>query len=90
MVEWDGKFRPMILTMDEHCETLFQDIRQLLADKDEKFNPKKKQLKVVWGHGRPINSPEQIKLEDSNIIAILRLMKSRNGVDYVATTKYDY
>ena len=89
MVEYNGKFQPMIITMNEEREPLFQDIRHLLAKKDEEYDPEKKdmpKMKVVWGHGRPKNSPEEIELENSNIIAMLRLVRSRNGVDYIAAS----
>lgn len=88
MVEYDGDFQPMVLTMNERCEPLLEQIRHLLAKKNEQYDPEKKQLKVVWGHGRPAGSPDKTDLTDSNITAMFRLVKARNGVDYIATTKH--
>lgn len=86
LVEYNGIHKPMVLAIDEDPEPLFQDIRHLFDAKDD---PKKnKEMKVTWGHGSPKHGPGESKLDSRNITALLRLVKSRNGVDLIATSKY--
>ena len=101
MVECNGHHMPMVVVIDEVCDKLFHDIQNLYAKTDHakvskwKNDPKKdeenkKNMRVVWGHGCPKYASEEFVLDDSNLVATLRLVKSRNGVDVIATSKYDH
>lgn len=93
MVEWNGHHMPMVLAIDEECETLFDDIQNVYAKtndakerKRKNDDSKKKHMKVVWGQGFYKDVTEESVLDDSNMVATLRLLKSRNGADLIATS----
>lgn len=90
MVEYDGNHKPMVLVINEDRDALFQDILYLFGKQNDKYDPEEKDVMVVWGHGHPKNGAGLTVLENSNMIATLRLMKARNGVDFIATSKYDH
>ena len=85
----------VVLAIDEDYETLRNDFNQMSVEPTSPFVPKplvKKcmtQIKVVWGTaGAQDYWVEQhtwgSDMKSGNIIAMLRLMKSRNGMDCIA------
>ena len=90
-----GTCHPVVLAIDEDYEALLNDFNQMFVEPTSPFVPKplvKKcmtQMKVVWGKaGAQDYWVEQhtwgFNMKSGNIIAMLRLLKSRNGLDYIA------
>ena len=96
MVHCGDTFEPVVLSIDEDYEALLDDLHKIFVEPRMTASasmPKRRmktylsQMKVVWGKAAKsefVMEPgwgSMIKTE--NIIAMLRLLKSRNGKDYI-------
>ncbi|CAD6582975.1 MAG: hypothetical protein ASARMPRED_001118 [Alectoria sarmentosa] len=77
-----GFFEPVVLAIDEDHDTLLSDLQRI-------FNVRTREMRVVWGDGwgggsmgRDLAMMGSV-VQPGNITAMLRLLKSKNGADYI-------
>lgn len=95
MVHCGTTSEPVVLAIDEDYETLFDDFQRIFVEPPvtENANKQKKptgrrmtQMKVAWGRAEKefvIDPGWGSTMKTGNITAMLRLLKSRNGKDYI-------
>lgn len=86
---------PVVLAIDEDYETLFDDFHRIFVEPqvtESGSKPNKRtegrmtKMKVVWGRAEKefvIDPGWGSVMKTGNITAMLRLLKSRNGKDYI-------
>lgn len=77
MVNHSRIAKPFVLAIDEDYKTLLKNFQDLYDYK------KIDSISVVWGVGKPPCVKDRIPLTSENITAMLRLLKSRGGVDTI-------
>ena len=93
MVFCCGTREPVVLAIDEHYDSLLHDIQHIFvkagtAENEKVIKNAKKMthMTVSWGiggtTGKPYHDPS-FEVNRNNITAMLRLLKSRNGVDFL-------
>lgn len=71
---------PLVVAVNETFPSLLDDIRRMFKSRFSSTEPK--ELRVSWSSGaRDFGS--NFTLNSGNITAMMRLMKSRNGVDMI-------
>lgn len=95
MVHCGTTSEPVVLAIDEDYQTLFKDIYRIFYDpqgNESASKPKrpteerKTEMRVVWGRAEKefaIDPGWGFIITKGNITAMLRLLKSRNGRDYI-------
>lgn len=95
MVHCGTTSEPVVLAIDEDYEKLFDDFHRIFGKPrvtESASKPKRStdgretQMKVVWGRAEKefvIDPGWGSVMKTGNITAMLRLLKSRNGKDYI-------
>ena len=84
MVKYGSISEAVVLAIDEDYETLFDDIHTILLGSGRRSMTR---MRAFWG--TPGGKADwwgyewQAVMNTGNITAMLRLLKSRNGVDYI-------
>ena len=78
MIRYHGTTQPIVLAIDEEYETLFDDFEDIFDNSVMRVQ----EMSVIWGKDWILQF-EESRVTKSSITAMLRLLKSRNGKDYI-------
>ncbi|KAF6241749.1 hypothetical protein HO173_000461 [Letharia columbiana] len=91
MVLYQGSLEPVVLAIDEDYDTLLQDFHHIFVNPKIKERMKRENtrmglMEIVWWKkwGGGALPPYDSLVTCGNIIAMLRHLKSKNGMDYIS------